>query len=217
MKFLKQQTKTYREDAKQVCHVPIKTQVLQMICQSLSSRAWHLKPGIAHHVTPVPGMQVSDNMRYLNVHQKTGEPFLLPAEAIRRVVLCTGQIYYALSNARRAKRVRDVVFVRLEQIAPFPHDILVRVSRSEHLAPYIAMTKAEFKWLSIAPAASHICLLHSLRRALSCLWNLVEACILAKSSMSYRMCHCLPGLSCPPKLTHAHLGQHQRGDEGQRL
>ena len=72
-------------------------------------------------------MQASDNTRHLNVNRKTGEPFLLPADAIRRVVLCTGQIYYALSNARRAKRIRDIVFVRLEQIAPFPHDILVRV------------------------------------------------------------------------------------------
>lgn len=71
--------------------------------------------------------QVSDNTRHLARHPKTGEPFLLPADQIRRVVLCSGQIYYALSNARRAKRIRDVVFVRLEQIAPFPHDLLVKV------------------------------------------------------------------------------------------
>lgn len=74
-----------------------------------------------------PLAQVSDNTRHLAKHPKTGEPFLLPADQIRRVVLCSGQIYYALSNARRAKRIRDVVFVRLEQIAPFPHDLLVKV------------------------------------------------------------------------------------------
>jgi hypothetical protein len=33
------------------------------------------------------------------------------------------------ARARRARRVRDVVFVRLEQISPFPHDLLVGPTR----------------------------------------------------------------------------------------
>ncbi len=58
----------------------------------------------------------------------TGEPFLLPAHGIKRVVLCTGQVYYHLSGARRARRIRDIVLVRLEQIAPFPSDLLIKAS-----------------------------------------------------------------------------------------
>lgn len=42
--------------------------------------------------------KASDNTRHLSVHKATGEPFLLPPECIRRVVLCTGQIYYQLSR-----------------------------------------------------------------------------------------------------------------------
>lgn len=37
------------------------------------------------------------------------------------------QIYYHLSMARQSRRIRDVVLVRLEQIAPFPHDLITRV------------------------------------------------------------------------------------------
>jgi len=45
--------------------------------------------------------KASDNTRHLSVHKATGEPFLLPPEHIRRVVLCTGQIYYQLSRWAR--------------------------------------------------------------------------------------------------------------------
>ncbi len=36
-------------------------------------------------------------------------------------------MYYHLSRARQGRRIRDVVLVRLEQIAPFPHDLVGKV------------------------------------------------------------------------------------------
>lgn len=42
--------------------------------------------------------KASDNTRHLSVNKATGEPYLLPPEHIRRVVLCSGQIYYQLSR-----------------------------------------------------------------------------------------------------------------------
>lgn len=72
--------------------------------------------------------QASDNTRHKAVNRATGEAFLLPPLAIRRVILCCGQIYYHLSIARRARRIRDTVLVRLEQITPFPSDLLYKVS-----------------------------------------------------------------------------------------
>lgn len=70
----------------------------------------------------------SDNTRHL-AHDKAGRPFLQPPAEIERVILCTGQIYYHLSRARRARRISNIVLVRLEQIAPFPHDMVLRVLR----------------------------------------------------------------------------------------
>lgn len=47
---------------------------------------------------------------------------VLPRKEIRSVLLCSGKIFYLLSNTRRSRKLRDVAIVRLEQIAPFPFD-----------------------------------------------------------------------------------------------
>ncbi len=54
-------------------------------------------------------------------HRVIGEtdPEIAP-EGVRRVVLCTGKVYYDLVAARRERGQRDVALIRLEQIAPFP-------------------------------------------------------------------------------------------------
>ena len=39
---------------------------------------------------------------------------------IKRVVLCTGKVYYDLYQAREEKKIKDVVILRLEQLYPFP-------------------------------------------------------------------------------------------------
>ena len=46
------------------------------------------------------------------------------ADRVRRVVLCSGKVYYALDEARGANGVEDVALVRVEQLYPFPeHEI----------------------------------------------------------------------------------------------
>jgi len=81
-----------------------------------------LGAGSRWHRVIADGDALSDNTRHRSRHPTTGEPFLLPDERVRRVLLCSGQIYYALSAARRARRVRDVALVRVEQLSPFPFD-----------------------------------------------------------------------------------------------
>ena len=41
-------------------------------------------------------------------------------ETVKRVVLCTGKVYYDLLAERRERKLQDVAIVRLEQIYPFP-------------------------------------------------------------------------------------------------
>ncbi len=43
---------------------------------------------------------------------------------IRRVVICSGKIYYELLEARRLNRIDDIVIIRIEQIYPFPGEQL---------------------------------------------------------------------------------------------
>jgi 2-oxoglutarate dehydrogenase E1 component len=45
-----------------------------------------------------------------------------PAKKARRVVLCSGKVYYDLLEARKVHEIDDVALIRLEQIYPFPID-----------------------------------------------------------------------------------------------
>ena len=48
------------------------------------------------------------------------ETFRLPEEEIKRVVLCSGKVYYDLADARDAAERFDIYILRLEQLYPFP-------------------------------------------------------------------------------------------------
>ncbi len=51
---------------------------------------------------------------------------LQPDEGIRRVVLCSGRVYYDLLEERDARGIDDVYLLRVEQFYPFPAMSLVR-------------------------------------------------------------------------------------------
>lgn len=43
---------------------------------------------------------------------------------MRKAVFCSGAVFYHLYHARAAAKIKDVTFIRLEQIAPFPYDLV---------------------------------------------------------------------------------------------
>ena len=44
----------------------------------------------------------------------------LAPEAVKRVVLCAGKVFYDLRAARRARDIDDIAIIRIEQMYPFP-------------------------------------------------------------------------------------------------
>ena len=66
-----------------------------------------------------------------------------PPKDVRRVVLCSGKVFYDLEDTRDAAKRTDTTFLRLEQIAPFPREPLM-----EELAKY---PKAEIVWCQEEP------------------------------------------------------------------
>jgi 2-oxoglutarate dehydrogenase E1 component len=65
-----------------------------------------------------------------------------PAENVKRVVLCTGKVYYDLLQERRDRGLMDVAIVRLEQIYPFP---------TRSLPEALAYPNAEIVWCQEEP------------------------------------------------------------------
>jgi 2-oxoglutarate dehydrogenase E1 component len=55
----------------------------------------------------------------------------LEAAAVKRLVLCSGKVYYDLLEKRRNEGRNDIAIVRIEQLYPFPEDDLM-----EAIAPY---------------------------------------------------------------------------------
>ncbi|CAB4301112.1 unnamed protein product [Prunus armeniaca] len=47
-------------------------------------------------------------------------------EGIRRLVLCSGKLYYELDEERRNVEAKDVAICRVEQLCPFPYDLIQR-------------------------------------------------------------------------------------------
>ena len=60
----------------------------------------------------------------------------LDAKVVKKVVLCTGKVYYDLLLARRERELRDVALLRVEQLYPFPHKAL-----ESELKKYPALTQ----------------------------------------------------------------------------
>ncbi len=56
---------------------------------------------------------------------KDGPIKLVTDSKIRRVVMCTGKVYYDLLEEREARGVNDVYLLRLEQLYPFPAKALI--------------------------------------------------------------------------------------------
>ncbi|NOQ69142.1 MAG: 2-oxoglutarate dehydrogenase E1 component, partial [Gammaproteobacteria bacterium] len=48
----------------------------------------------------------------------------MDAEKVKRVVICSGKIYYELLEARRVNRIHDIAILRIEQVYPFPGERL---------------------------------------------------------------------------------------------
>jgi 2-oxoglutarate dehydrogenase E1 component len=68
----------------------------------------------------------------------------LDDRSVRRVVLCTGKVYFDLLAERRRREIGDIAILRVEQLYPFPRRRLARF-----LANYAAA--AEIVWCQEEP------------------------------------------------------------------
>ncbi len=86
--------------------------------------------------------QMNEQTSFQRVYPETEK--IGPAAKVRRVVVCSGKVYYDLLQAREDKGIDDVVILRVEQIYPWPKETLAR-----EFAKY---KNAEVVWCQEEPA-----------------------------------------------------------------
>jgi len=79
----------------------------------------------------------------------------LPANKVKRVVLCSGKVYYDLLKQRREDKCEDVAIVRIEQLYPFPSQALSEALSGYPKAKTVVWCQEEPKnqgaWYQIMP------------------------------------------------------------------
>ncbi|MCK9509921.1 MAG: 2-oxoglutarate dehydrogenase E1 component [Pigmentiphaga sp.] len=68
----------------------------------------------------------------------------IEADKVKRILLCSGKVYYDLVNARTEREASDVAIIRIEQLYPFSHKSL-----AEEIKRYENAT--EFVWVQDEP------------------------------------------------------------------
>lgn len=71
------------------------------------------------------------------------DPFIQEPSKVKRVLLCSGKVYFDLSEKQIADNRQDVAIIRLEQIAPLPQEQLNRL--------YEKYASAQWLWVQEEP------------------------------------------------------------------
>ena len=96
---------------------------------------------LRHKLAVSPLADMAEGSKFLPVIGEI-DP-IAPAGEVKRVVICTGKVYYDLLAERRARGITDVAIIRLEQQYPFPEKTL-----AFQLKPY---KRAEIAWCQEEP------------------------------------------------------------------
>ena len=80
--------------------------------------------------------------RVSRLYEETSKD-LFADSSIRKVILCSGQVYFDLVEERKKRGIKDIAICRVEQIAPFPFD-KVQLQAKKY-------SKASFQWVQEEP------------------------------------------------------------------
>ncbi|WP_409420312.1 2-oxoglutarate dehydrogenase E1 component [Pseudaeromonas sp. ZJS20] len=90
---------------------------------------------LLRHPLAISSLEELADGRFQNV---IGEQEKLDPAQVRRVVLCSGKVYYDLLEARRKAEQKQVALIRIEQLYPFPHAELAEVLKEyQHVGEFV--------------------------------------------------------------------------------
>ncbi|WP_368877601.1 2-oxoglutarate dehydrogenase E1 component [Providencia vermicola] len=90
---------------------------------------------LLRHPLAVSSMEELANGKFLPV---IGEIDEINPKNVKRVILCSGKVYYDLLEQRRKNEQTDVAIIRIEQLYPFPHeDIQQALAQYAHVKDFV--------------------------------------------------------------------------------
>ena len=90
---------------------------------------------LLRHPLAVSSMEELADGVFHNVIDEIDE---IDPQNVKRVVMCSGKVYYDLLDQRRKNEQNDVAIVRLEQLYPFPQDeFKTKMAKYEHVTDWI--------------------------------------------------------------------------------
>jgi 2-oxoglutarate dehydrogenase E1 component len=82
---------------------------------------------LLRHKEAISTIEELANGRFHNVLDEIDD---IDREAVERVILCSGKVYYDLLAARRERELANIAILRMEQLYPFPEDELLGILSS---------------------------------------------------------------------------------------
>jgi 2-oxoglutarate dehydrogenase E1 component len=70
--------------------------------------------------------EMGEGSRFRRIYKETDPKIYNSSEKVKRVLFCTGKIYYELLEEREKNNIDNIAIVRIEQLAPFPWDKVAR-------------------------------------------------------------------------------------------
>ncbi len=80
---------------------------------------------LRHKMVVSPLSQLDENTSFIPVLDEINDA--INAKEVKRIILCSGKVYYDLLEKREEKNILDIVIIRLEQLYPFETDIIVKI------------------------------------------------------------------------------------------
>ena len=63
--------------------------------------------------------EFGDSTRFKKIYSDQNKQ-LVSHDKVKKVLLCSGQVYYDIENARAKENKNDIAVIRVEQLSPFP-------------------------------------------------------------------------------------------------
>jgi len=82
---------------------------------------------LLRHKRAVSNIDELVNGQFMNILPEFAN---IPPQKVKKLVLCSGKVYYDLLQAREDKNIHDVVLIRIEQLYPFPEEELRQILKT---------------------------------------------------------------------------------------